>query len=47
LNLPENANSLQQREILDALPVLVFLERAGQIVYANSEARRAMGFGDT
>jgi diguanylate cyclase (GGDEF)-like protein/PAS domain S-box-containing protein len=46
LNLPENANSIQQRDILDALPVLVFLERSGQIVFANAEARRAMGLGD-
>ncbi len=44
LNLPENSESRQQRAILDALPVLVFLERAGQIVYANAEARRVMGF---
>ena len=29
LNLAENADSLQQQEVLDALPVLVFLERAG------------------
>lgn len=47
MNLPENANSVQQREILDALPVLVFLERAGQIVFANAAARRAMGIGDS
>ena len=47
MNLPKNANSAQQREILDALPVLVFLERAGQIVFANAEARRAMGVGES
>jgi diguanylate cyclase (GGDEF)-like protein/PAS domain S-box-containing protein len=47
LNLPENADSSQQREILDALPVLVFLERSGRIVYANSEARRILGLGET
>ena len=46
MNLPENANSIQQRDILDALPVLVFLERSGQIVFANAEARRAMGVAD-
>jgi len=46
LNLPENASSVHQREVLDALPVLVFLERAGQIIFANAEARRAMGLGD-
>jgi len=32
LNLAENFDSLQQQEILDALPVLVFLERAGKVV---------------
>ncbi len=42
-DLPANANSLQQRQILDALPVLVFLERAGRIVFANAEARQMMG----
>ncbi|KAA6465047.1 EAL domain-containing protein [Acidobacteria bacterium AB60] len=46
MNLPENANSVQQREILDALPALVFLERAGKIVFANAAARRAMGVAD-
>src|ERR1035441_3379612 len=43
MNLPENSTSAVQQEILDALPVLVFLERAGQIVYANIEARRLLG----
>ena len=42
LNLPENSDSPQQQEVLDALPVLVFLERAGRIVYANSEARQML-----
>jgi diguanylate cyclase (GGDEF)-like protein/PAS domain S-box-containing protein len=43
LNLPQNSASEQQREVLDALPVLVFLERAGKIVYANAEARLMLG----
>jgi Amt family ammonium transporter len=43
LNLPENSDSTQQQEILDALPVLVFLERAGNIVFANTEARAMLG----
>ena len=43
VNLPENADSSRQREILDALPVLVFLERAGRIVFANAEARQTLG----
>jgi Amt family ammonium transporter len=46
LNLPENSDSRQQREILDALPVLVFLERAGRIVFANAEARNMLGMSD-
>ena len=43
LNLTENSDSQQQQEILDALPVLVFLERAGKVVYANAEARNLLG----
>lgn len=46
LNLPENSESGQQRQILDALPVLVFLERGGKIVFANAEARHLLGVGD-
>jgi Amt family ammonium transporter len=43
LNLPENSDCAQQREVLDALPALVFLERAGRIVFANAEARQMLG----
>ena len=43
LNLSENANPDAQREVLDGLPVLVFLEREGKIVFANAEARRTLG----
>lgn len=43
MNLPQNAELRSQREILDALPALVFLERAGRIVYANAEALDVMG----
>jgi len=43
VNLPANSDSKEQREILDSLPVLVFLERAGRIVFANSEARQMLG----
>jgi len=46
LNLPENSDSPQQQEVLDALPVLVFLERAGRIVYANTEARQMLEVPD-
>jgi diguanylate cyclase (GGDEF)-like protein/PAS domain S-box-containing protein len=43
VNLPENSGSAQQQEVLDALPVLVFLERGGKVVFANTEARHALG----
>jgi diguanylate cyclase (GGDEF)-like protein/PAS domain S-box-containing protein len=43
LFLPENTDPSKQQEILDALPVLVFLERAGKIVFANAEARQMLG----
>ncbi len=46
LNLPENSDSAQQREILDALPMLVFLEREGKIVFANMEARLILGLAE-
>lgn len=46
LNLPENSESTEQQEILDALPVLVFLERNGKIVYANIEARQMLGLSE-
>jgi Amt family ammonium transporter len=37
-NLPQNSDSAQQ-QVLDALPVLILLEREGKIVYANDAAR--------
>ena len=43
LNLPANADSAEQQRVLDALPVLVFLERSGVIVFANAEARQMVG----
>lgn len=43
LNLPQNWDSLEQQRILDGLPALIFLERAGRIVFANAEARGMMG----
>ncbi len=46
LNLPHNSPSEQQRDVLDALPVLVLLERMGAIVFANAEARLALGLAD-
>jgi len=44
VNLQENSESREQRDILDALPVLVFLERAGRLIYANAEARHVIGW---
>lgn len=41
--LPQSSESAEQQEILDALPVLVFLERAGKVVFANAEARQLIG----
>lgn len=42
-NVYANNNPDAQREVLDGLPVLVFLERAGKIVFANTEARQLLG----
>jgi PAS domain S-box-containing protein len=39
LNLVNSFESIEQRAILDAIPVLIFLERAGKIVFANRAAR--------
>jgi PAS domain S-box-containing protein len=39
LNLVTNTASIEQIAILDAMPVMIFLERAGKIVFANREAR--------
>jgi PAS domain S-box-containing protein len=39
LNLVKNFASSEQKAILDAMPVLIFLERAGKIVFANRAAR--------
>lgn len=46
MNLPENTDSAEQQKILDALPVLVFLEREGKIVFANVEARQMLGLAE-
>lgn len=39
LNLVANAATSEQKAILDALPVLIFLEQEGKVVFANREAR--------
>jgi diguanylate cyclase (GGDEF)-like protein/PAS domain S-box-containing protein len=46
LNLYGNSNPDVQREVLDGLPALVFLERAGKIVFANIEARQMLGMAE-
>jgi len=46
VNLPRNWESPEQQEILDGLPALIFLERAGRIVFANAEARQLLGWGE-
>lgn len=46
VNLSANSDSREQREILDALPALVFLERAGRIIFANREARQTLGHSE-
>lgn len=42
LNLTANVDSAEQRKVLDSLPMLVFLERAGIIIFANAEARQML-----
>jgi len=46
LNLVSNIASLEQVAVLDALPVLIFLECAGKIVFANREARLTINEND-
>src|SRR5579885_1467812 len=46
VNLPQNSDSREQQAILDGLPALIFLERAGRIVFANAEARHQLGWGE-
>jgi Amt family ammonium transporter len=43
LSLPQNPSLAGQRAVLDALPVLIFLERAGRIMFANAAARQTLG----
>ena len=46
VNVPQNWESPEQQDILDGLPALIFLERAGRIVFANVEARKLLGWAD-
>src|SRR5579863_4640226 len=46
VNLPQNWDSLDQQDILDGLPALIFLERAERIVFANAEARHLLGVAE-
>jgi diguanylate cyclase (GGDEF)-like protein/PAS domain S-box-containing protein len=43
LKRQDNPVPEDQRAVLDGLPVLVFLEQAGKIVFANAEARQLLG----
>ncbi len=46
MDFQENASSHLQRQVLDSLPVLVFLERAGKIIFANAEARQLLDLAE-
>ena len=46
VNPQENPVPEAQREVLDGLPVLIFLERAGIVVFANAEARNLLGIAE-
>jgi diguanylate cyclase (GGDEF)-like protein/PAS domain S-box-containing protein len=46
VSFDENPVPEAQQEVLDGLPVLIFLERAGTIVFANAEARHLLGMAD-
>jgi diguanylate cyclase (GGDEF)-like protein/PAS domain S-box-containing protein len=46
VNLHQNPVPDAQREVLDGLPVLVFLEQAGMVVFANAEARQLLGVAE-
>jgi diguanylate cyclase (GGDEF)-like protein/PAS domain S-box-containing protein len=42
----ESSKESNHLETLDALPALVFLEKAGKIVFANAEVRQWLGLGE-
>jgi diguanylate cyclase (GGDEF)-like protein/PAS domain S-box-containing protein len=46
VNPQDNPVPEAQREVLDGLPVLIFLEQAGRIVFANAEARMVLGVAE-
>ena len=46
VNLHSNPLPNEQREVLDGLPVLIFLEQAGMAVFANAEARQLLGVAE-
>lgn len=41
----QSAENTEQAELVDQLPALVFIERAGEIVFANAAARQLLGTG--
>jgi PAS domain S-box-containing protein len=42
-SLPNHTETVSQHELLDALPALILLERAGRIFFANAAARSLLG----
>jgi len=46
VTLQRNPIPEQQREVLDGLPVLIFLEQAGVAVFANATARELLGVAE-
>ncbi len=46
MRVPQSSESAEQFQLLDALPVLILLERAGKVVYANAAARQMIGHDD-
>ena len=43
MNLAQNPQNTAQQQVLDALPVLVLIERSGKVVFANAEVRHLLG----
>ena len=46
MRVPQSSESAEQFQLLDALPVLILLERAGKVVFANAAARQMIGHDD-
>jgi len=46
LSPSDSSTTPSHREVLDGLPVLIFLEHNGRIVFANAEARQVLGLSE-